>query len=286
METKFTGREAATIDRSAVDALLFGVTKGLDFLGSEKELLLDDMGRYMLEYLITVGRIKRTRRRAEFARSVQRLLVKNGFGGPLPLKFSYDTPTPTASHFVDYLAGTLTRPRGAASTAQVDWVLYEMMLYGMTRGLDFLGAQGQIMINRIGAEMLNYLIRIGKIEPTQDSDAQIERALSFFVKAGFAVKIEGKKPQGQASVIEFTYVRSRYHVNVLSRLRNEGSVLYSCPPCIIACSIKQKQGWKIRFDVGLEMLAGGEAVLRHTFYPDSESFTEQMASEVSRMMKA
>lgn len=280
------------VDRSVVEALLFGINEGLEFMKDEGEILRRSMGGHMFEYLAkTLGTGDTAKQ--ELADSLRALLVDNGFegkGGPI---LEGSDPRSSAPDLVGYLWESVGMPRlaGVAADKQVglpgrqkvDWVILEMLLYGMTKSLDFLGAQGQLLINRIGGQMLSYLTSTGRIEWSDDPMELITREEKYFIRAGFAVKIGTDLPKAfSGGTLEFTYVGSPYHNNVLKRLRNEGSILYSCPPCVIACSILKDEGWTARFDVGYEKLENGTVVLKHRLDPPRDTFTEEMEGEALR----
>jgi hypothetical protein len=281
------GRASKSIDRSAADALLYGISTALSYMGDGSKVFTNEMGNSMVDYLIKIGEIKYPDKPERFRTSLQRLLTKNGFSGKVPLRFEGSPPRPSTSNFIDYLKGHPQRPAKSGSAGGIEWVVYEMMLYGMTKGLDSLGAQGQILVNRIAIEMLNYLVDTGKIERSDDEGTFIQHEIDFFIKAGFAAKIEGmgKLHGPRFDTLVISYTRSRYHMNVLKRLRDEGSVLYSCPPCIAAVSIRRSAGWKVQFDVDAIASKDGEVVLRHRIFPPRETFTEDMAEETRRLMR-
>ncbi len=286
-----------SIDRAAVDALLVGIYDGLGFMGKEREVVLEGMGDRMLEYLVEVGEVKSTSKPEKLRRSLEELFTKNGFRRGIPLQFKGSPPTPSMPRFIDYLVGRRIRRRGnhgkasllqskVERKAMVDWMIYEMVIYGMTRGLDSVGAQGQILANRIAGEMLNYLVDIGRIEQSDDPEIFIQRMGDFFLKAGFADKIDKKYVGSPPEALVLTYHHSRYHMNVLPRLRDNGNLLYSCPPCLAAGSIlRGSWGTKVVYDVEIRVLPHGKVVLRHKIYPKAERFSEELAQKTSRMMK-
>ena len=276
------------IERSAVDALLYGIAEGLKFMKGEGVLLRREMGSHLLEYLIKTGKVKAAPL-TSLQVALRRLLEANGFRGERPPRLRGTASSPSAPDLVDYLweselgGGSHDGTEGAGKPSKVEWPIYEMILYGMTKSLDFLGAQGQMVINRIATEMLNYLVTRGIVTWSEDPMELIQREEAYFVNAGFAIKIgsDVPKPFGGGR-LEFTYVWSRYHTKVLKRLRNEGSILYSCPPCIIACSILRDQGWTLRFDVGYRVLDDGSVVLKHLISPPVDTFTEEMVQDAIR----
>ena len=296
MPKRIVDTEHKSIDRVAVDALLVGIRNGLGYLGKEGEPILEKMGDRMLEYLTMVGEVKSHSKLEEIRQSLQELFTSNGYPKEIPLKFKGSPPTPSMPDFINYLGGTrkedgdhkkdyLTQSK-ADGKAQVDWVIYEMVIYGMSRGLDSIGAQGQILTNRIAGGMLDYLVENGRIEPSDDPEVFLQRMGDFFLKAGFADKIVKEFEGSPPNALVLTYYHSRYHMNVLPRLRDAGNLLYSCPPCLAAGSIlRRSRGTRIVYDVEIRVLPEGEVVLRHKIYPGGESFSEEQAQETSRLMK-
>ena len=295
MSRRASKRAPRSIDRLAMDSLLYGVSKSLDYLGEHKQAVLDKIGDSMLEYLIDSGRVDAPDTPREFEQSLKRLLVKNGFDSRIPLRFEGSPPVPSFPTFVDYLmpAGNHgTHDRTARSPGEspsgrgkVDWVLYEMALYGMTKVLDDqLGAQAQLILNQIGTEMLNYLVESGAIEVLDDPVAFFKNVKDFFMKGGFAgateFRIEGSPP----TALVATWTNARYYSNVLRRLRNEGSALFSCPVCLVGESILTRtQGLRFQNLVELKFLPGAKVYYRHKVFPPAERFTEEDAHRISRM---
>ena len=275
-EIKFKKR----IDWSAADATLQGITKGLAYLGEESRMIQEEMGNQMVEYLIEVGKIRRRGKPEEYRHSLTNFLVKNGFGDKVPVRFDGSPPAPTTRNFVGYLSHS--RLEGSS---KVDWVLYEMILYGMTKGLDSLGAQGQILVDRIIWEMLNSLVDKGEIERSDDPEVFMQHIGDYFIRVGFVSKIEKGFDGPQSDMMVITYTNSRYHLNVLRRLRDQGSVLYSCPPCVAAVSIlKRSSGRRAQFAVQYDRTPGGKVILHHKVYYNPERFTEEQAQKISGMM--
>ena len=279
-----------TIDRSAMDAILYGISKSLDFLGEQREAILERMGEVMLEYLIAVRKVKSPEKPEVFSQSLKKLLTKNGYSPRVPIHFKGTPQSPSIPNFVDYLK---PKSRGGGKTSgshtkgrrKVDWVLYEMVLYGMTKALDDeLGAQGQLILDRIGTEMLNYLIELGEIEPSDDVKVFFQHVEDFFLNAGFARSTEFKLEGSPPNALVATWKYARYFSNVLKRLRNEGSVLYSCPVCLAGESILSKaQGLKFQNAVELRFLPGEKVFYRHKVYQPIERFTEEDAQKISQM---
>ena len=116
-------RMPKAIDRVALDTSLYGVTKSLQHLGQDSKSVLDDMGDLMLEYLIDSGRIKHPERPEEFARALRTLLLRNGFGPKVPIRFKGQPPAPSVRGFIDYLKGSSGKPnhseRGSPRKGQV-----------------------------------------------------------------------------------------------------------------------------------------------------------------------
>lgn len=281
-----SGEVETRVDRSVVDALLYGIMEGLGFMKEEGEALRRSIGGHMLDYLIKSGDNGTSPKLEAAAGTLRAILSSNGLEGAGELIIEGSDSAPSAPNLIEYLWGAMGRPSLTGETAgpprpqKVDWVILEMLLYGMTRSLDFLGAQGQILINRIGTQMLKYLTTTGNIEWSDDPLELIDREEAYFIKAGFAVKISTDTPKPfRGGTLEFTYVGSPYHTRVLTRLRNEGSLLYSCPPCVVACSILKKDGWTARFDAGYGVLKNGTVVLRHRLDPPRDTFSEEMEGE-------
>jgi len=280
------------IDRTAMDALLVGLLESLVYLGEQRRVILEKVGSALLRYLVETGAVSSSGGPERIDKSMGRLLTRNGYNSR-GLEYSL-TPQGTISspNLVETLAPAIRPPGGKSSTelsshkggAKVDWVLYEAVLYAMTKALDDqLGVQGQLILDRIGTSMLDYLIGIGAIRRSDDADVLIQRVIEYFVKAGYAksfrFELEGAPPDTFVS----RYESARYYTNVFRRTQKEGSALLSCPLCIIGHSVWATKGWRFGDIFEVRISSGGNVVSRAKLYPPIERFTENDALKFSKM---
>ena len=264
-----------------MDALLYGLLKSLDYLGEKKRPILDRMGSVMLEYLAETGNLPSSDK-PESAQSLRGLLARNGYG----------PQTPSPSNLVEILAPKqrpLKRgasPKGGATRVKekVDWVLYETVLYGMTKALDEeLGVQAQLILDRIGTGMLDYLLGVGAIQPSDDMNVLVSNVTDYFVKAGYAksfqFELEGAPPDTFVS----RYESAPYYTTVFRRIQKEGSALLSCPLCLVGHSIWANGGWKFGDIFEVHISPGGKVLMKAKVYPKTERFTEEDALKVAQM---
>jgi hypothetical protein len=282
------------IGRVAFDSFLFGVTKSLEHLGEDRKPLMDEIEDQMLQYLIDSGTVRHPERQKEFAVALRNLFTRNGFGPNVPLRFKGRRSAPSVKGLIGYLTasnGTTgygekgSLKNGPAPASKVDWVLYEMALYGVTKALDNqLGVQAQLILDRIGTEMVDYLIKERVVKESDDLELLFHRIKDYFMKEGFAkngeFRIEGDPPR--ALVATWTY--APYYTNVLKRLRSEGSALFSCPVCLMGESVlARKQGLKFQNLVEMKFLPRSKVYYRHKVIPPAESFTEEDAERISKL---
>jgi len=150
-----------TIDGLAMDALVDGLSKSLNYLEDQRGTVLGRVGDLMLQYLIEAGSVSSPDKPDAFVQSLGGLVTKNGYGDRINVQFEGTPPRPSFPDLVDYLSSRGSRDEGS----RVDWVLYEALLYGMTKALDELGLQAQRILARVGTAMLDYLVVEGAIEP-------------------------------------------------------------------------------------------------------------------------
>jgi hypothetical protein len=280
------------IDRTAMDALLYGLLKSLEYMGEQKRVILDRMGSMMLQYLVETGTVTSPDNPRELDPSLRRLLIKNGYGPRIPLQSKAVHGTPTSPNLVEILTPTDQQLVGGAfpksgvsrGKEKVDWVLYEMVLYGMTKALDEqLGVQGQLILDRIGTGMLDYLLELGAIERSEDPKVLIQSVIDYFVKAGYAksfrYELEGAPPDTFVS----RYESARYYTTVYRRIQKEGSALLSCPLCLVGHSIWATQGWKFGDVFEVRIKSDGQVFIKSKLYPSTERFTEKDAQRFSQM---
>jgi hypothetical protein len=270
-----------TIDGLAMDALVDGLSKSLNYLEDQRGTVLGRVGDLMLQYLIEAGSVSSPDKPDAFAQSLGGLVTKNGYGDRINVQFEGTPPRPSFPDLVDYLSSRGSRDEGS----RVDWVLYEALLYGMTKALDELGLQAQRILARVGTGMLDYLVVEGAIEPSDDPNVFFAHISEFFMRSGYAGSFEFKLEGSPPHTLISTYGQARYYENVLKRLRNEGSALFSCPMCLAGQSVFEKtQGIKIQYAVEFRMLPDGMVTIRNKMYPATERFNEEKAEEMSRLM--
>ena len=280
------------IDRTAMDALLHGLLKSLEYVGEQRQVILDRMGSMMLQYLVETGTVPSPDSPREFARSLRRLLIKNGYGPRIPLQSKTVQGNHTPPNLVEILTpmdrqlvgGAFPKSSVSRGKEKVDWVLYEMVLYGMTKALDDqLGVQGQLILDRIGTGMLDYLLELGAIERSDDPKILVQSVIDYFVKAGYAksfrYELEGAPPDTFVS----RYESARYYTTVFRRIRKEGSALLSCPLCLVGHSIWATQGWKFGDVFEVRIKSDGQVLIKSKVYPSTERFTEKDALRFSQM---
>jgi len=278
------------IDRTAMDALLFGLLKSLDYMGEKRQALLDMMESAMIQYLRETGTIASSGTPGKSGRSLTRLLANNGYSSNLQ---AHLRPRARSSlNLIETLAQAGRRPGGAAYPKRsvsgvkdkVDWILYEAVLYAMTKALDDqLGVQGQLILDRIGTSMLDYLVNMGAVKRSDDGNVLLQRVIEYFVKAGYAksfrFELEGAPPDTFVS----RYESARYYTNVFRRTQNEGSALLACPLCVIGHSIWATKGWRFGDVFEVRISSGGNVLAKARIYPAAERFTEKDALRFSKM---
>jgi hypothetical protein len=280
------------IDRTAMDALLYGLLKSLDYMGEQRRVILDRMGSVMLQYLVETGTVPSPDRPGEFARSLRSLLIKNGYGPRISLQSKGVPGISPTPNLVEVLKPTDQRldrgtfPKSSVSKGKekVDWVLYEMVLYGMTKALDDqLGVQGQIILDRIGTGMLDYLLELGVIERSDDPMVLIQNVIDYFVKAGYAKSLKFELEGAPPDTFVSRYESARYYTTVYRRMRKEGSALLSCPLCLVGHSVWATQGWRFGDIFQARIQSDGKVLMRARIYPSTERFTEKDALRFSQM---
>jgi len=280
------------IDRTAMDALLYALLKSLDYMGEQRRVILDRMGSVMLQYLVETGTVRSPDRPSEFDQSLKRLLIKNGYSPSIPMQSKAVAGAPSSLNLVEILTPTDRHLDGGAfpkssvsrEKEKVDWVLYEMVLYGMTKALDDqLGVQAQLILDRIGTGMLDYLLELGAIERSDDPKILIQSVIDYFVKAGYAksfqFELEGAPPDTFVS----RYESARYYTTVFRRIQKEGSALLSCPLCLVGHSIWATQGWKFGDIFEVRIKSDGKVLMKAKVFPSIGRFTEKDALRFSHM---
>jgi len=276
------------IDRTAIDALLYGIWRSLEYLGEQKRALLEKIEAETLQHLIDTGDIPSGARPVDRASSLRELLLENGYGPSLAKRTKGNQRTSVIPSLVDIMKPdenhmTVGRAsgRGLVDKQKISWALYEAVLYGMTSALDDqLGAQAQLLLQRIGTGMLEYLIGVGAIENSDDLETLAQRVADYYVSAGYTRSFRGGL-EGP-NVWMSRYESAPYFPNVIRRLRNKGSALFSCPLCLTGQSVWINQGWRFGDVLELHISTGGDVTARSKVYPPAERFTERDARKLSQ----
>jgi hypothetical protein len=266
-----------TIDRSIVDALLQGISKALDSLGKQqKNAIVAEMEEFMLEYLVDAKMSEE-----KPADSLEILLTKNGYGPTKLLRSEGKDPSsPEFGNSLDYWL------RAKQGNQKVDWEVYEMILYSLTKVLDErLGAQAQMLLDQIGREILDFLVERKLVEPSDDIEEYTRRVLDFFMRAGYAGMVEVKMEGSPPDTFVAEYKDARYYENVLGPLRSAGNVLFSCPMCLATQTIPmRKLGIKLQYaTMDFRLLPENTVSMRIKILQPAERFTEEDAERISKM---
>jgi len=121
---------------------------------------------------------------------------------------------------------------------------------------------------------------VGAIENSDDLETLAQRVADYYVSAGYTRSFRGGL-EGP-NVWMSRYESAPYFPNVIRRLRNKGSALFSCPLCLTGQSVWINQGWRFGDVLELHISPGGDVTARSKVYPPAERFTERDARKLSQ----
>lgn len=133
---------------------------------------------------------------------------------------------------------------------QVSLVLLDTMTFSLAKALDHLGHQGQVVLDKMGEELTNYLVEKGEIKPTKDPFTMISRLTRYFNEAGY--KWKGKFRFDKDEFIIELKPEEWAYTEMWKELKNKQCALLSCPLCLANDSMLRRAGYGLIFTVALE----------------------------------
>jgi len=130
----------------------------------------------------------------------------------------------------------------AASTESIQLQVLDSVIYGAAKAFEYLGIQGQEMLDKVGEGILDYCIKKGFIKRVDDPQQFAFGIVAFFKNNGYVADVEFSQ---DGEVITLT-MRDWSYMPLLSRLRNQNCFLLSCPLCLANNSLRRSNslGWK------------------------------------------
>jgi hypothetical protein len=144
----------------------------------------------------------------------------------------------------------------STSGKRIELPAFEATEYGLACAFDYLGAQGQLLLDRVGSGAVEFLESVLHVQLPKDYRKSLQKLSSFYTKGGLADKIELDLSDSKMEVV-FTNYR---YAPVLEQLLEEGYRLTSCPFTLAARAVLRKAGfaatgmqWKVLNDRNAEM---------------------------------
>lgn len=122
---------------------------------------------------------------------------------------------------------------------RIDRVVLDAILYAMAKALDHMGAQGQLLLDRMGQELVNYLVEkdyVKKLDEPFQMVSQIER---FFLERGLADDLQ-VKVEGDYAVVHWKNFKA---LEAMTSLQDKMCPLVSCPTCIASDALLKAAGF-------------------------------------------
>jgi hypothetical protein len=121
-------------------------------------------------------------------------------------------------------------------------VVLDSLLYGAARAFSYLGDEGQEMLDKIGGGIVEYLVKKGILQESNDFQQMSSELVNFFRENGYVGQVSFN-PKGE--VVTITMQNWNY-LPLMKNLRSKGSHLLVCPLCIANNSVLRSNalGWK------------------------------------------
>ncbi len=126
-------------------------------------------------------------------------------------------------------------------TVRVGAPVFEAVEYGLARGFDYLGAQAQVLLDRVGHGINEFLKAEAQLTFTGNLTKDLELLSSFFKSRGLADDIQFTVSTTEATARFRNY---RYEP-VLRTLLEEELRLTSCPFTLAAKALLRDAGWAV-----------------------------------------
>jgi hypothetical protein len=127
------------------------------------------------------------------------------------------------------------------NTDKIGVPVFEAVEYGLAMGFEYLGAQAQLLLDNVGAGIIEFLQDEFKIPLPNEPSTTIGNLASFFAANGLADEITF---QISGSDVEISFKKYRY-APVLRRLLVEGLSLISCPFTLAIRTCLRQRGFAV-----------------------------------------
>jgi hypothetical protein len=124
----------------------------------------------------------------------------------------------------------------------ISLVTLDSLLYGAARAFSYLGDEGQEMLDKIGGGIVEYLVKKGMLQESNDPQRTTWDLVNFFRENGYVGQV-GFSPKGELVTIT---MQNWNYLPLMKNLRSKGSHLLVCPLCIANNSVLRSNalGWK------------------------------------------
>jgi hypothetical protein len=133
---------------------------------------------------------------------------------------------------------------------EVSLALIDTITFSIAKSLDHLGHQGQVLLDKVGEEIVNYLVEKGEIRDTDDPFTMISRLDKYFNRHGYRAKRKVRFEKDEM-ILELTPEEWTFS-ETWKELRNKQCALLSCPLCLANDSMLRRSGYGLVFTVALE----------------------------------
>jgi len=152
---------------------------------------------------------------------------------------------------------------------------FETVAYGLSCGFEYLGAQAQLILDNIGAEMLDFLHEESGLELSDDLEGSLESLGKFMESKGLADSISVKLSPNRVDVDFVNY----HYLPVLKRSLAKGGSLVSCPFTLTARTVVRSKGLRVE-DMKWQIGTSGARLAMTVLDADHQQFDENAVSEI------
>ena len=124
------------------------------------------------------------------------------------------------------------------STDSIPLSVLDCVLYGSAKAVEYLGLRGERLLYRVGNGILDYCIKAGYLQPSNDMQQTLGIVTNFFIENGYASGVDIKEDTGNVTL---TFRGWRY-LGLMKKLKEEHCQLLACPLCVAEIAIFRANG--------------------------------------------
>jgi len=147
-------------------------------------------------------------------------------------------------------------------TERIHAVVLDSVLFGMAKALEYLDVEGQVMMDKIGAGILEYCFKAGYIEKSGDLQQLTTKLGDFFTDNNYVSSFEVRQEGELLAVTQWDW----QYLGLMKKLRKQGTHLLACPLCLADNAVFRSNGLYLQ-EVSEELIPNGGCLRKFKIIP-------------------